>query len=196
MPTEVARQKLRLATDMFTLLVMGGSQGAQAINEAIVHHLDIFRKENIQIIWQTGYRNFEKVKSLLGEIPHGTILVKPFFDDMATVYSAADLVVNRSGALTIAELLKMQKPSVLIPYPFAAGDHQRKNAEAMKDRGVAVVIDQEDEQFEQKLVDTILKFKNDPQWMETFIKRLSEFNENKALDLVFDNMVDLIATKI
>lgn len=189
-----ARRHLGMNEDVFTLVIMGGSQGARAINEAILNNLDEILRLPIQIIWQTGTKNYEAVKDKVKS--RDNILIQPFFDEMKYVYSAADLIVNRAGALTLAEILKMKIPSILVPYPFAAGDHQRKNAAAMEKRGIAKVVDQDEEQFEEKLISAITNLVNNPDELTRMKTNLNVSKENKALEVLYENMIELIAKKI
>ncbi len=138
-------EAFHLDPEKVTVLVFGGSQGAHHINRAVaaaLPHLTRLR-DRIQIIHATGERD----RTALEEAYHawkGEARVFPFIQDMASAYAAADLVVSRAGATTIAELTALGKPSVLIPYPFAAGDHQRGNAEGVvRVGGARLLLDQD-----------------------------------------------------
>jgi UDP-N-acetylglucosamine--N-acetylmuramyl-(pentapeptide) pyrophosphoryl-undecaprenol N-acetylglucosamine transferase len=129
-----------------TILVLGGSQGARSVNNAVLRSLESSGSwgtglpGGYQLIWQSGKRDYKDVIAKAGDKvnPHALF---PFEDRMNLVYAAADLVIARAGALTLAELQACNIPSILIPYPFAAGDHQRKNAQQFLDAGFARVID-------------------------------------------------------
>jgi UDP-N-acetylglucosamine--N-acetylmuramyl-(pentapeptide) pyrophosphoryl-undecaprenol N-acetylglucosamine transferase len=117
-----------LSPDRKTVLVMGGSQGAHAINSSVKRSLEQGElPKDYQLLWQTGKRDYKEVTESLG-------------DDMAEVYAAADVAIARAGAISLAELEAVGLPSLLVPYPHAAGDHQRKNAEDYAGRGCAEVI--------------------------------------------------------
>lgn len=120
------------------LLVLGGSQGAASINDVVRKMADRLEQEGIQMIWQTGQSHYENVVRSLG--PKRVGWVGPFIRNMADAYAAADLVLCRAGATTIAELTACAKPAILVPYPHAAGDHQTRNAESMERSGAAVVV--------------------------------------------------------
>ena len=126
------------------LLVMGGSQGARAINSAVLASLP--RLTDIFIQHQTGITDFERVKA--GYAAHGfgpeQADIVPFIDNMADAYSRADLVLCRSGATTVAELALAGKPAVFIPFPYATHDHQTANAQAMVNAGAACMLQQRD----------------------------------------------------
>lgn len=129
-----------LADRKKTILVLGGSQGARAINEAVLSSLKRLGSSSpFQLLWQTGKRDYTDVVAAAGETAQGHTLF-PFENRMPLVYAAADVVIARAGALTLAELEACALPSILIPYPFAAGDHQMSNARAMQARGCAVVV--------------------------------------------------------
>jgi UDP-N-acetylglucosamine--N-acetylmuramyl-(pentapeptide) pyrophosphoryl-undecaprenol N-acetylglucosamine transferase len=127
-----------------TLLILGGSQGAQSINRAMVAALPFLENGGathaspLQIIHQTGKRDWEEVKAAY-ERTKISARVEPFIHDMAAIYAAADLVISRAGAGTLSELGAVGKPSILIPYPLATG-HQEKNAAAFVSAGAAEMI--------------------------------------------------------
>lgn len=146
---EEAREKLGLQ-DKTTLCIMGGSQGAQSINKAAVAILKLLSsKYNIQIIFQTGKKNYEKVSQKLKEVYPGlendkNIILKPYFDNMTTVLKASDIAVSRAGSLSLSELCACGIASILIPYPHAAADHQRKNADYMVEKRAALYLEDAD----------------------------------------------------
>src|SRR5262245_556597 len=125
----------------FTLLVFGGSQGAQAINEAVLKALEILKPQlpELQVIHQTGEREFTRVKQAYESMKMSAD-VRPFFGDIPKQFEAADLLLCRAGATTLAELTVAGKPAILVPYPQAADDHQRRNAEALAQAGAAEMI--------------------------------------------------------
>ncbi len=126
-----------------TLLVFGGSQGARAINQAMVQALPELMKQapNIHIIHQTGERGFSDIKSAYERVcPSAEVF--PFINDMPAFFARADLVLCRSGASTVAEITAAGKPAVFVPFPHAADDHQRKNAQALVDANAAVMVEE------------------------------------------------------
>lgn len=135
-----ARVRFGLREERPTLLVFGGSRGARAINNAVLEHLgEITASANL--IWQTGALDAERIKAQTTPSPY--LWIAPYIEEMGAAYSAADLVLCRAGASSIAELTNLGKPSVLIPYPFATGDHQRHNARALVTAGAALVVEDE-----------------------------------------------------
>lgn len=134
------------AKEQFTLLVLGGSQGAHAVNrlvtEAVCDHGQGQRSE-LQVIHQTGQKDAEWVEKRYSEAGVKAT-VAPFFRDMAKVYGAADLLVSRAGATTLSELAVLGKPAILVPYPFAADDHQTRNGAYYVDGGGALQFTEKD----------------------------------------------------
>ncbi len=126
-----------------TLLVFGGSQGAQAVNRAVSGDLDHIASNEIQILWQTGDREFETWKKHDGSFG-GRVKVVPYIDVMADAYALADLVVARAGAMSIAEITACGLPAIFIPLPTAAENHQEHNARSLADAGAAVMIREAD----------------------------------------------------
>lgn len=134
--------EFKLDPNKKTILVLGGSQGARAVNRAVLRSITGHGlPENYQLLWQTGKRDYKDVVAMAGSKVTGCTLF-PFAHNMETVYAAADLAIARAGALTLAELTACRLPSILIPYPHAAGDHQRKNAEELAGLGAARVIEE------------------------------------------------------
>lgn len=146
---EEARGKLGIENRL-TLCVMGGSQGARMINDASVELLKKFSTQyNLQIIFQTGKKNFERViEQLIRLYPEyetdKNLIIKPYFDDMVTVLKASDIAVSRAGSLSLSEIEAAGIASILIPYPHAAADHQRKNAKFMVEKGASLYLEDND----------------------------------------------------
>ncbi|HZQ94906.1 MAG TPA: undecaprenyldiphospho-muramoylpentapeptide beta-N-acetylglucosaminyltransferase [Candidatus Sulfotelmatobacter sp.] len=146
-----------------TLLVFGGSQGAHAINEAMFRCLPVLQREapGIHIIHQTGERDYNDALASYGGLGESAEVFK-FIEDMPAAFARADLVVCRSGASTVAEIAAAGKPAVFVPFPRAADDHQRVNAEALAKHGAAVVV--EESKLEGVwLAETIATLLQDPQ---------------------------------
>ena len=149
----------------FSLLIFGGSQGARAINEGMVAALPSLAglKSALRIKHQTGPADFEKVKAAYVAAGwNEQAEVRSYIDNMMADFAAADLVICRAGATTTAELIAAGKASIMIPFPFAADDHQRKNAEALEAAGAARMILQKDLSGE-RLTQEIRVFAESPQ---------------------------------
>lgn len=129
---------------LLKLLVVGGSLGAQAINEAVVQFVVEGDLEGVEVLHQTGASHIDEVRASYGTNLPGSVSVVPFIDDMQEAYSWADVVLCRAGALTVAELAVMGRPSILVPLPNAIDDHQSANAAALTEVGAAVLLPQSD----------------------------------------------------
>ena len=167
-----------------TLLVFGGSQGAHAINEAMIRCLPVLQREapGIHIIHQTGERDYNDALAAY-KSAHESAEVFKFIDDMPAAFARADLFVCRSGASTVAEITAAGKPAVFVPFPRAADDHQRVNAEALAKHGAAVVV--EESKLEgvwlAETIATLLQDSNRLQKMSQVAKSLS--HPNAARDI-------------
>ena len=139
-----------------TVFATGGSLGARSINEAIAQHIDEFEKNDLQLIWQTGQTTAEKY------MPVGNgrknIWVNGFVNQMDTAYAAADIIISRSGG-TVYELCVVGKPAILVPYPFAAEDHQTANAMNLVGHHAALMV--KDSEAMDKLVPVLLNLCSD-----------------------------------
>jgi len=133
-----ALKKFGLSPERRTILILGGSQGARRINQAILDGLGCL-DDSIQLLWQCGKRDYTDVAARLNKKDFAISLF-PFSNSMADVYAAADLAVARAGALTIAELTACGVPMILVPFPYAAADHQTHNAAAVVENGAAEMV--------------------------------------------------------
>ena len=138
-----SRLSLGIPEDARVVLLVGGSRGARRINDAVSAAARTLADADVTLIVQTGRYDSAAVGAAL-DAAGVRAMVEPFFDDMATVYAAADLVVSRSGATAIAEMEVVGKPSILVPYPYATEGHQMKNARAVESAGAATVIPDEE----------------------------------------------------
>ncbi len=143
---EQARKDLYLENKT-TICIMGGSQGAKSIDEAAVECLkQVFDKYDIQIIFQTGAKHYESTVSRLKEIypdyeNNKNLIVKPYFDNMVTVLKASDIAISRAGSLSLSEICACGIAPILIPYPYAAADHQRKNAKSLLNKDACLYLE-------------------------------------------------------
>lgn len=166
--------------DQKTVLVMGGSLGAKSINDAILKNIELFRKNNIQLIWQTGKSFAPDAARVEEEKTH--IWSNSFINNMEYAYAAADLVVSRAGAMAVSELCAVGKAVIFVPYPHAAEDHQTANASALVAKRAALMIP--DKEIGEKLIDTILKLINDEGMMNNMsinIKQLAGGNADQII---------------
>ena len=146
---EDARKNLEL-NNKLTLTIMGGSQGAKSINNTAVEILKEFvQEENIQIIFQTGKKNYEEIIEKLKLIypsweQDPNLIIKPYFMDMVSVLKASDIVISRAGSLSLSEIAASGAAPILIPYPHAAANHQRINAKYFLEMGACVYLEDKD----------------------------------------------------
>jgi len=181
-----ARRRLGLRDDLRTLLVMGGSQGASGINQSIIKSLPALQGEPLQVIHLSGARderlaadNYQREK-----IP---AYVAAFHHAMAEVYSAADIAIARSGAASLAELAEFAIPSVLIPYPHAAEDHQTRNAEIFVAAEAAIML-REVELTGELLAQKIRELISDPAKLQRMSENSARLAPKNAAALVADTM--------
>ena len=167
-----------------TVLVFGGSQGAHAINDAMMRCLPVLQREapGIHIIHQTGERDYNDARAAYASFGESAEVFQ-FIEDMPAAFARADLVVCRSGASTVAEIAAAGKPAVFVPFPRAADDHQRVNAEALERHGAAVVV--EESKLEGVwLAETIAALLQDPQRLERMSQAARELaHPNAARDI-------------
>jgi UDP-N-acetylglucosamine--N-acetylmuramyl-(pentapeptide) pyrophosphoryl-undecaprenol N-acetylglucosamine transferase len=131
---------LSLDSDKKTLLVLGGSQGSVFLNKIISESIDSKMLDKINILWIVGINNYEKYKHYNTE----SIKVLSFVDNMPYLYSLCDLIVSRSGAMTVSEILEFKKPSILIPFKFSAENHQVFNAKYLEENFASLLIQEKD----------------------------------------------------
>lgn len=184
----------RKAGEPFTVLVVGGSQGARAVNKAFAeaHEYLKGRGSYIEVMHQTGETDYDRVvedyrnRGLQGD-------VIPFIQDMAAGYGRADLVVSRAGATTIFELAALGKPSILIPYPYAANQHQEINALSLVKAGGAEMVRQSD-LTGKVLAHILMKYMNDPAALEDMGRRARSMARRDAAKTIVDQLVEMTAT--
>lgn len=140
---EAARKQQKDSAGVFTALVLGGSQGAHAVNLAVVEALEFLKGVPMRFIHQTGAADYEDTRRTY-ENQGVSNRIQAFFDDMGALYRQADLVICRAGATTVAELAVMGKPAIFVPFPHAADDHQTLNARSLVRAGAAEMIPERD----------------------------------------------------
>ena len=193
---EEARAKLGLENKL-TLCVMGGSQGAKAINNTVVELLKEFSQENnIQIIFQTGKKNYDEVTEKLKLIYPGweqdkNLLIKPYFMDMVSVLKSSDIVISRAGSLSLSEISASAAAPILVPYPYAAANHQRINAKYFLEMGACIYL--EDENLEpNKLREIILELLENPvkmNYLKQNSSHLAKFDSTKKIVECLESIV-------
>jgi UDP-N-acetylglucosamine--N-acetylmuramyl-(pentapeptide) pyrophosphoryl-undecaprenol N-acetylglucosamine transferase len=178
--------RLREPSEVIHILITGGSQGARAINEAMIETLPLLAGEGarLSLTHQTGESDFEKVLAAYQKSGMQAE-VKPYLDQMVAEFERADLVICRAGATTVAELAAAGKPAIMIPFPFAADDHQRKNAEAVERVGAGRMILQA-ELTPERLAQELLWLANDPQQLARMAEASKKLGHPDAAARVVD----------
>ena len=170
-----------------TVLIIGGSLGARTVNESVLTHIEDIRDSDVQFIWQTGKFYSEEIHAALANVDEvKNLYVTDFISSMDNAYMAADLVISRAGASSISELCLLQKPSILVPSPNVAEDHQTKNALALSTKDAAIYI--KDSEARDKLIPTALNTVGD----DAKLKLLGE----NAGKLAFKDSADVIAEEV
>lgn len=190
---ESAREKLGI--DKPFVLAFGGSLGAQRINDTVVSIIPKLKENGgIKLLFGTGERNYENVKN--AAYANGLtdedkdIEIIPYIDNMAEVMAAADIVIARSGAITVSELAAMGKPSILIPSPNVVRNHQEQNAREFEKAGAAAVIT-EDELTSERLYNEIMRMLGDDNCLKNMSNNLKAIAKTDALEKIYELMIDM-----
>jgi len=174
-----------------TLLILGGSLGARTINESVLEGIDKLIDAQVQVIWQTGKAYYEGVKAQVQHKDLRRIRVYDFLKQMDMAYAASDVVISRAGALSISELCLAKRPSILVPSPNVAEDHQTKNATTLVQTEAARMI--KDVEAKSKLVEEALKLLFDEQQCETLRLNIAKLGKPKATEEIVNEIEKLIA---
>ena len=172
-----------------TLLIIGGSLGARTINESIIAHLDQLRESNIQIIWQTGKTYHEQCKQALQNNPVDNVFCTAFLSRMDLAYAIADLVISRAGASSISELCLLGKPSILVPSPNVAEDHQTHNAMALVRKDAAILVKDIDAQTQ--LVDNALRVIQNDDKLHKLSKNILTLAQRDSARRIAEEVIEL-----
>lgn len=148
-----AKLKFGLDPNKKVILSIGGSQGSRTLNNAWKVGLDKIQEADVQLIWQTGKLDFNSIQNSVSKEMNG-IHITEFIYDMKTAFAAADVIVSRAGAMAISELSLVAKPLILVPFPFAAEDHQTKNAASLVANQAALMLT--DQEVPSQLIDSSL----------------------------------------
>ena len=166
---EDAIQQFGLDPAKLTILAVGGSLGAKSINEALATSIDALAKNDLQLIWQTGKTTAADYLNI-GHNKTG-IWIGDFITNMNVAYAAADIIISRAGSGAIAELCIVGKPAILVPFPFAAEDHQTANAMELVKQNAALIV--KDGEANEKLVDTVIALANQPEQQAQLAKNIA-----------------------
>lgn len=189
--SESSHQKFGFKSNRKTILILGGSGGAKAINEIMLRELDkLHHSGNLQILWQCGKYYFEALSQEINLQAYPGLRLLPFIEDMRAAYDVADLVITRAGAGTCSELMNLGQPALLIPSPNVAGNHQYKNARSLVDSGAAELLDESE--LQKHFSDRILDLINKPQRLEQMRNSMLKLAKPKAADHIVDEILSLI----
>ena len=189
-PKDEALSFFGLSPQMKTVFVMGGSLGAKSINETVEENIDLFKKNNLQLIWQTG-KGFA-AQAAKAEEERSNIWSNAFIDKMENAYAAADVVISRSGAMAVAELCVVGKPAIFVPYPFAAEGHQTVNASVLVNKKAALLVP--DAKVKSELFPCLLQLVNDEQQMKELKENISKLGNTNADEVIADEILKNIAS--
>ncbi len=174
-----------------TVLVVGGSLGARTINECLFQGLEELKRLNVQLIWQTGELFYKANQERLQQQETERIKIMPFITAMDKAYAVADVIVSRAGAIAISELAIVGKPVILVPFPYAAEDHQTKNAQALVDRNAAVLIP--DHEAKEKLLPQLITLIQEENQCSVLSENISKMKQETAIDNIIQEIIKIIA---
>jgi UDP-N-acetylglucosamine--N-acetylmuramyl-(pentapeptide) pyrophosphoryl-undecaprenol N-acetylglucosamine transferase len=183
-----------LEPDRPIVLIIGGSQGALSINRSIHNHLNQFADNGIQLIWQTGKYYFETARNAVKDFQSKGIRTVAFIDRMDFAYSLATVIISRAGAIAISEICAVGKPTVFVPLPSAAEDHQTKNAKALVDKKAALLI--KDNQANEKLVDEVINLIRDKKRQNELHTNIIKLAKMDADEKIADEILSLVNQKL
>ena len=187
---EDAIRSFNLDPNKKTILILGGSLGARTINQCLMTNLDKVKASGVQFIWQTGKIYIEEARTAVakaGELP--MLHVTDFISDMASAYSAADLVISRAGAGSISEFCLLQKPVILVPSPNVAEDHQTKNALALVNKNAALYV--KDVEAKELLLDKAIEAVGQPQLLKNLSKNIAELAFTDSANVIAKEVIKL-----
>ena len=181
--TILAKEKLGLDKDKLTILSVGGSLGSKVLNDAWERYAKEITDKGFQLIWQTGKGNLKP-----NEFQNTNIIKTEFLNNMPLVYSAADVIVSRAGAIAISELALAHKPILLVPFPFAAEDHQTKNALTLVNKNAAKMV--KDSEMKDKFWTTLMEICENENLRKEMSKNLSYFAKPYATKEIVDKILE------
>jgi UDP-N-acetylglucosamine--N-acetylmuramyl-(pentapeptide) pyrophosphoryl-undecaprenol N-acetylglucosamine transferase len=185
---EESKKSFGLDGNKFTILVLGGSLGAASINNSVAQCLEELENKSLQIIWQTGKNYYHSYKN----INLHSVKILDFIEDMNKAYSACDLLVARAGATTIAELTVLGIPSILIPSPHVAENHQYYNAKSLADNNAAILI--KDSDLNSILKDKILEVVADKKLLKSLSENAKRISKPDAANVIAKSAINFALT--
>nr|WP_234109417.1 undecaprenyldiphospho-muramoylpentapeptide beta-N-acetylglucosaminyltransferase [Chryseobacterium sp. R2A-55] len=190
---KLAKEKLGLDQNKLTILSVGGSLGSRTLNNGWKENLDQIIAKDFQLIWQTGKTDFKTIQQETQTKLHRNIQIVEFIKNMEMAYSAADVIVSRAGAIAISELAVAQKPVLLVPFPFAAEDHQTKNAMTLVEKNAARMV--KDSEMKEKFLPTLMEICQNEHLRKEMSENLKFFAKPKAAEEIVDEIIKSITIK-
>ncbi|WBV55143.1 undecaprenyldiphospho-muramoylpentapeptide beta-N-acetylglucosaminyltransferase [Chryseobacterium daecheongense] len=181
-----AKEKMGLNKEKLTILSVGGSLGSRTLNNSWRSHFDELINKDYQLIWQTGKLDYKDIIEETKDKKSQNIQILEFIKDMEKAYSAADIIVSRAGAIAISELAVAQKPVLLIPFPFAAEDHQTKNALNLVEKNAAKMV--KDSEMEEKFWSTLMEVCDSTAMRKEMSDNLEYFAKPNAAKEIVDEI--------
>ncbi|MDB3887316.1 undecaprenyldiphospho-muramoylpentapeptide beta-N-acetylglucosaminyltransferase [bacterium] len=183
-------EHFKLSADKKTVLVIGGSLGARTINEAIDKGLSSFTENKVQLIWQTGKWYADKAMQAVENHKDVGIITLPFIGKMDYAYAVADIVISRAGAISVSELCLTAKPSILVPSPNVAEDHQTKNAMALVNSNASLLV--KDVEASSELVSKAIELLQNEMKIKELSKNISSLAYSDSADIIAREVMKLI----
>lgn len=198
-PTAAAKEKLGLDPNRLTLLSVGGSLGSSTLNQGWIENMEKIREKGYQLIWQTGKSEYNDI---IGRYPSvdgnedqprdsNAVQIREFIADMALAYSAADVIVSRAGAIAISELALVKKPALLVPFPFAAEDHQTENANTLAKKNAARTV--KDAEMKEKFWPVLSEICESEALRKEMAEQLAFFGKPQATEEIVDEILKKLA---
>lgn len=181
-----------LAEDKPVLMILGGSLGARTLNDSVIENLTQLIESGVQVIWQCGRFYFEEMTEKLAKTEHnGLVHLYEFLKEMDLAYASADVVISRAGALSVSELSIAGKPTIFVPSPNVAEDHQSKNAKAMVDNDAAVLV--KDNEAKEQLINRAIELIRDEAQKDRLSKNIKAMAKPNAAEEIVEEIAKLIA---
>ncbi len=185
--TNSAKKMIGLDTRKLTILSVGGSLGSRTLNNAWKENIEKLVGKDFQLIWQTGKLDFKEISESQDFNNKKQILIKEFITDMALAYSAADVIVSRAGAIAVSEVAMAKKPVLLVPFPFAAEDHQTKNAMTLVEKNAARMV--KDSEMSEKFWTTLMEICESKNLRKEMSENLQFFAKPLATEEIVDEIL-------
>jgi UDP-N-acetylglucosamine--N-acetylmuramyl-(pentapeptide) pyrophosphoryl-undecaprenol N-acetylglucosamine transferase len=184
--SDLAKEKLGLEKGKLTILSVGGSLGSRTLNNGWKENINQVLEKDYQLIWQTGKLDYKNILEETKDIHSRNIQIVEFIKNMEMAYSATDVIVSRAGAIAISELAIAKKPVLLVPFPFAAEDHQTKNAQTLVDKNAAKMV--KDTEMKEKFWNTLSEICENEDLRTEMAQNLEFFAKPKATEEIVNEI--------